>query len=125
MRPIGKNIALSSATRHRRVLVIATSIATATLVALAGCSSTAGTAAPTATGDASAQVTAAQQAVTQLKAEPAPVVLSLDPLTKAADLRGKTIFVIPVASVVFSTYVTALQSAVAAVGGQIQICDGQ
>lgn len=110
--------------RSRR-MVTAAVLATTAMIALAACSTPAASTPSATSGGNAAQVATAQQAVAHLEAEPAPIVLNLDPLTKPAALAGKTIFIIPVATVIFSTYVSSLQSAVAAAGGQTQVCDGQ
>ncbi|HEX4402019.1 MAG TPA: hypothetical protein VHZ98_11875 [Galbitalea sp.] len=106
-------------------IAVAAVLATTTVLAFAGCASTTPTAKGTSTGGASAQVSAAQKAVDQLKAKPASVVLSLSPLTKSASLHGKTIFLIPLADQIFNVNVSSMQSAVKAAGGQTQVCDGQ
>lgn len=95
-------------------------------LALAGCDATSSTASSTSTSTSTtgtglaAQVQKLEQ---PLKSWPIPT----DKVSNADALKGKTVYYIPITlqAPEFGTIQTAFTAAVAALGGKVQVCDGQ
>ncbi|MEW9552084.1 sugar ABC transporter substrate-binding protein [Nonomuraea sp. NPDC050783] len=89
---------------------------------LASCSSGDDTAKASATDNVAV---AAKERVASFLKPVENIKLDMPALSKAPDLQGKKVLVVPVASSIFSTYVDGVTDALKRVGAVPQVCDGQ
>jgi ribose transport system substrate-binding protein len=110
---------------HRTIGGIATScVATlAVALALAGCSSSSGSADTSGTDQRA--VTDAQAAVATLLRPVEPVELDLEPIENLPDLAGRTVLIVPSHKVIFGTQAQAITNVLTGLGVETTICDGQ
>jgi ribose transport system substrate-binding protein len=117
--------------RRRWALTAMTASITATLV-LAGCGGTSSSTSSSGSGSSSsgggfaAAKAAAEKRVAGYTDPVKSVDLHLRPLPAGgADLKGKTVLVIPLATSIFSAMLSPIQEALGYTGAKVQVCDGQ
>ena len=109
-----------------RMLAVAGSLAVAAL-ALAGCDSTGSATGPTSSSSSSSGATGLAADVQKLEQPLTSWPVPSDKPSNAQALKGKTVYFIPITlqAPQFATTQTAVTAALAALGADIQVCDGQ
>jgi ribose transport system substrate-binding protein len=99
--------------------------ASTSLPATTGAQSSAAAPPATTSSAAADPAAAAAQRVNALLGPVTDLSIDLPKVTGLPDLAGKKILVVPLASVIFSTEVTAIKQALGKIGVTAQVCDGQ